>query len=169
MNRLYEVAKDIMLLPPLNYYEWKQWHQWPNQVIADHIAHEQTIVDVGAGCGFLSMHLLMLDKCDRVIAYDTRELMCEFMTELSNSLGLSDRFEARFESYQIGTPADLTVSTRLGFSNLLLANISKTMTLARTRECEPIFKYVETPSGFKEKIVTRDDGFTLRLLCNYQD
>lgn len=170
MNRLYEVAKSHSdILPAMNYYDWKIWHEWPNQMIANHISHAETIVDVGAGCGFLSMHLLLNDKCDKVIAYDTRESMCEFMTLLSDSLGLSDRFTVRFESYQIGTPADLTVSTRLGFSHLLLNNRSKTITLARTRGCEPIFKYVETPSGCNEKIVTRGDGFQMRLLWNYQD
>jgi len=168
MNDLYKAACSVKTIPPMNYYNWKQWHEWPYRTIADHIVHDETIIDVGAGCGFLSMHLLMTGKCDRILAYDTRENMCEFMSLLSNVLGLATRLDVRCERFQSNQHDNLTVSTRLGFSNLLLNNRVPTITMARTNECEPILKYVETPNGWNEKVVTRDDGFNMRLLWNYQ-
>lgn len=168
MDELYRAACSVKTIAPMNYYNWKTWHEWPYRTIADHVVHDETIIDVGAGCGFLSMHLLMTGKCDRVIAYDTRENMCEFMSLLSNVLGLATRLDVKCEPFQSNRHNNLTVSTRLGFPSILFNNKAPTVTMSRTKECEPIFKYVETPVDWKEKIVTRDDGFTMRLLWNYQ-
>ena len=168
MDELYKAACSIETIPAMNEYDWKMWHQWPYSVIANHVAYDETIIDVGAGCGFLSMHLLMTGKCDKVIAHDTRENMCEFMSLLSNVLGLSNRLDVKCEPFQSNRYDNLTVSTRLGFSNLLFNNRPKTITMARTKECEPVFSYVETPVDWNEKLVTRDDGFNMRLLWNYR-
>lgn len=167
MNKLYEVACTISDPPPMPYHEWKLWHEWPYEVLSNRITSCNTITDVGAGCGFLSMWLLMSDKCERVIAYDTRVEMCRFMDVLSQKLGLSNRIDIRYKMFENNND-EMVVSTRLGFSNILLSNKSKTITLARTNECEPLFKYVETPIDWNEELVYRDDGFALRVLWNYQ-
>lgn len=167
MNNLYDVACAINDPAPMPYYEWKLWHEWPYKILADRIEYFDTITDVGAGCGFLSMYLLMSGKCKNIIAYDTRPEMCRFMGDLSQRLGLSNRIDIRYKTFE-GCDDGVVVSTRLGFSDLLLSNKSKTITLARTEECEPLFKYVKTPPNWNEELVQRHDGFTLRVLWNYQ-
>lgn len=152
----------------MSYHNWLNWHEWPYRCIAEHIVTKQdTIIDVGAGCGFLGFYLLLENKCDNIIAYDTREEMRLFMGDLSKSLGLQNRFDIKEQFFK--SDGAFTVSCRLGFSNLLLDNDGPTITLARTEECTPLFEYLTIPDRWNEKQVTRHDGFQLRVLWNYQD
>lgn len=168
MNEIYQVASSIDIVRPMSYYDWKQWHEWPYQQISNHIITKQeTIVDVGAGCGFLGMYLLLSGKCDRIIAYDTRKEMRVFMKKFFSDMGYSDKIDIREQFYN--SDGVMAVSTRLGFSNLLLNNNGPTITLARTYECMPLFDWVSTPDNWFEKVVERDDGFQLRVLWNYPE
>lgn len=152
-------------LKPITQTYWEDMHVWPYEQIASRLK-EDHIVDVGAGCGLLSIYLVHNNYVKTAEMWDGRSTQIEYAQELVKALDLQDRIKVNKEYaypdyFRNKTILAIRYGSLLEFEKYHYTN--RLITLRRTNEVDLYFNRESTLPWSKE-IITRRDGFELEYL-----
>ena len=152
-------------LHPISQSFLENMHWWPYSEIAKRLT-DRHIIDLGGGCGLLSVYLAYHNHIDTSEIWDTRETQLNYAQDLINTLGLQNRITIK---RQFATPSELQNKTIIAirFGDLLQFEKfyfnNRLITLRRTKEVE-LFADRNESLPWKKEIITRQDGFELEYL-----
>ncbi len=156
---------NLLNLLPIEKDYWERQHKWIYDEIGKRLT-DKHIVDLGSGCGLMSLYLLYNNIIDTAELWDHREEQAEYSIKLRDKLKLNDRAKIHKLTATpdlIGTNKTI-VSIRLGslsqFESFGIKN--KLITVTRIKETHP-YLILNKTLPWTEELISYNN-FSLNLL-----